>query len=235
MDLRTLLPLALLAVGSCGTTETEPVVDDAAPPVEPFAADSFADSVALAHGYDRWGEVERVAFDFVLNVDGEQRGSRAWEWFPRADSVSRTVMGQVTSFVRSAELDSVEREADAQFINDSYWVMMPFYLVWSEAGYTPTVTRGATAPISGEPATMLTVAYDDTGGYTPGDAYDLYVDDDYRLVEWVYRRGGGEEANVTTQWAGYRDLEGLLLPTEHPTEGPVVISHPDLSVELAGG
>lgn len=228
------LPLfPLVALAACGTTETEPVADDPSEAVAPFEADSFADSVALAHGYEHWADVERVDFDFVVTVDDTQRVDRAWTWFPRVDSVVRTVDEVATGFVRSGELDSVTREADAQFINDSYWVMMPYYLVWSQEGYAPTLTRSATAPMSGEPATMLTVAYEAEGGYTPGDAYDLYVDDEYRLVEWVYRRGGAEEPSMTTQWADYRDVEGLLLPATHPSQGPVAISHPDVTVVMA--
>lgn len=234
MDLRSLPVLAVLALSACGTVETDPGAAEA-PASDPFAPDSFADSVALAHGYDRWGDVARVAFDFVVAADDTHRVERAWTWYPRTDSVVRAVGGETTAYLRSAALDSVEREADAQFINDSYWLMMPFYLVWSEEGYTPTVTRGVRAPISGEEATMLTIAYDDRGGYTPGDAYDLYVGADYRLLEWVYRRGGGEEAGAITRWAGYRELEGLLLPTTHPSEGPVAITHPNVSVELVGG
>lgn len=220
---------ASLALAACGTVETEPVASGAP---AAFVADSFADSVALAHGYAAWSDVRRVDFDFVVEVNDTPRVDRGWTWYPRRDSVVLSAGDGLLSFVRGGDLDSAALEADGQFINDSYWVMMPFYLVWSEGGYSPTVTRGVTAPLSGAPATMLTVAYGAEGGYTPGDAYDLYVDADHRLTEWVFRRGGGEEATMTTAWTGYRDVEGLLLPTDHPGEGPVRIRHRDLSAVM---
>lgn len=223
------LGAAWLASSACGTTATEPVPAAAAA----FVADSFADSVALAHGYQHWRDVERLDFDFVVAVDDTQRVERDWSWYPRTDSVVREVGGERYGYVRGGGLDSLGTAADGEFINDSYWVLMPFYLVWSEDGYTPTVTRGATMPMSGEPATMLTVAYDDQGGYTPGDAYDLYVDDDYRLREWVYRRGGAEEPSMTMAWDGYRDVEGMQLPADHPGTGPLRISHPGVAAAMA--
>ena len=222
-----------LLLAACGTTETEPADQAGDVRVESFVPDSFADSVALAHGFEHWAQVERLDFDFVVAVADTPQVDRAWSWYPRTDSVVRTVDGQSMGYVRGAALDADATEADGQFINDSYWVLMPFYLVWSEDGYEATVDRDATMPMSGEPATLLTVAYGNEGGYTPGDAYDLYVDDDYRLTEWVYRRGGAPEPTMTTGWADYRNAEELLLPTTHPSAGPTLISPPAVTVVLA--
>lgn len=235
---RAARPLALLAavplcaallLPACGNGDAPVYVD--ATELPEFRPTTFADSVAAAHGYAAWDDVERIDFRFDVDVNDTNRVARDWTWYPRADSVVLRGSGGETAYRRNAgALAGGEREADANFINDSYWLLMPFYLVWSADGYAAEVQRGVSSPLGDEPRDMLTVRYGSEGGYTPGDAYDLYVDDDYRLREWVYRRGGQAQPSMTMDWSGYREIEGLALPSDHRGEGPVRIHHPVVRV-----
>ena len=220
---RALTAAALLVAAACSTS---------AGPADGSAAEaaSAIDSIAAAHGLARWSDVERLDFTFAVDVADTTRVRRAWTWYPRADSVTLATDGRTVAYVRSEPLDSVGRAADAEFVNDTYWLLMPFYLVWSEDGYERAVTYRDTMPLSGALGTKVTVQYRAEGGYTPGDAYDLYVDDGYRLREWVYRRGGQPAPSMVMDWGGYEDLGGLVLPTDHRGEGPVRISHPGTRV-----
>ena len=198
------------------------------PELEVWSPQTFADSVAAAHGYANWPVIERLDFDFQVEVADTVRTDRQWTWFPQRDSViAHSAEGSI-SFVRSNQLTDSETTADSRFINDSYWLLMPFYLVWSKDGYTSTVKRAQAAPLSEEPMTMLTIQYDQQGGYTPGDAYDLYIDEDYRLKEWTFRKGGQQEPSMSMSWEDYKELDGLLLPTNHSGSGPVRIFHEDV-------
>ena len=199
-------------------------------PTETFTPASTADSVAAAHGFADWPDVERLDFTFAVDVSDTNRVRRKWSWFPRRDSVVLQQDGTVTGYVRAAALDSTQSATDADFINDTYWLLMPFYLVWSADGYESAVTYRDTMPLSRELGTKLTVQYRAEGGYTPGDAYDLYLDDDRRLVEWVFRKGGQASPSMVMDWSGYETVGGLLLPTDHRTEGPVRIYHPGTEV-----
>ncbi len=61
----------------------------------------------------------------------------------------------------------------------------------------------------------ITVQYPDEGGYTPGDAYDLYLNPQTRLIEqWVYRRGGKADGSAMT-WEKHRQLGPIVVCTEH--------------------
>ena len=228
---------ALLVTVACGERhEAAPVVSPASgfSQARDFAGEAgrtFADSVALAHGLAAWSQVERFAFDFVVEVADTARVSRSWVWYPGRDSIVRTVDGEALGYLRVGTLDSAALAVDEQFVNDSYWVLMPLYLAWSADGYAASVTRDTVAPISGEPATMLTVAYGAAGGYTPGDAYDLFVDEAYVLREWVFRKGGQAEPSSVMSWDAYREVgPGIRVPTAHGASGrPVRILHGEVS------
>jgi len=64
---------------------------------------------------------------------------------------------------------------------------------------------------------VLTIVYDNKGGYTPGDAYDLYFDDDYIIREWVFRKANQAEPSMTTTWENYTAINGLKLALDHKT------------------
>lgn len=219
-----------LAFGVTGCRDSGSEVAWQAPAFSPV---TFADSVAAAHGFGTWAEVEDLSFTFAVDIDDTNRVMRSWRWFPMTDSVVSTTPQGTIAYTRSATLDSVTQVTDAKFINDTYWLLMPFYLVWSEEGYESSVTYRDTMPLSLTIGTKLTVQYRPQGGYTPGDAYDLYVDDDYRLREWTYRKGGQREPSMVLDWSAYEDENGLLLPADHRGDGALRIYHPNTTVTLA--
>ena len=62
---------------------------------------------------------------------------------------------------------------------------------------------------------MITILYTNDGGYTPGDAYDIYYDKDYFIKEWVYRAGNAKEASLTNTFENYQTFGDLKIATEH--------------------
>ena len=67
--------------------------------------------------------------------------------------------------------------------------------------------------ITGHPCVV--VSYPTEGGYTPGDAYDLFLDKNDRIIQWVYRRGGAKEPTRITTWEDHRQVGPLLLALNH--------------------
>ena len=225
-----LLLLPLLSLFSCGQEGQTGTEAESEVPV--FVASSLADSVALAHGFDRWAGIERLDFSFNVERNDTLKVARGWSWWPKSDSVLLREAEQETAFLRAnTAQDSAWLKADQKFINDSYWVLMPFYLVWSKDGYESLTTYNDTMPISGAGATKLTVQYRNEGGYTPGDAYDLYLDQQKMIREWAYRPGGQEEAALVMSWEDYRVVNGLQLPGDHRSQQGVRIYHPELGAE----
>lgn len=179
------------------------------------AEDSLPMKVAKAYGFDNFDKLTSIAYTWNVQVNPEIVRSRDWKW----NIKERTVLfaDADTSFTYSLDLPKEELpKIDGGFINDKYWLMFPFQLVW-DTGYTYVVMEDATAPISGDKCTQLTIIYNDADGYTPGDAYDLYLDEKFMIKEWVFRRGNGVEGRPIT-WENEKEFKGVKFATEHKND-----------------
>lgn len=166
---------------------------------------TISEKIAMAHGYDSWKEVSQI--DFTFNVDRDSSHfERSWSWKPVTNEVIMTTATDTISYKRS-EVDSLVVNADKGFINDKYWLLAPFNLVWDK-GIKETYSESAVAPVSGETLQKLTIVYTSDGGYTPGDAYDFYFGDDYLIKEWVFRKENAAEPGLITSWKITKTLMG---------------------------
>ncbi|WP_394751144.1 hypothetical protein [Spongiimicrobium salis] len=175
---------------------------------------SILEKVAQAHGYDQWKTVQKLEFTFNVDRGTEETThyERSWAWETKANIVS-----QDTIRYHRNELtpDSPEYRVNGGFVNDKYWLLAPFNLIWDKDNFTYEHSTEATAPISAESMQKLTIVYSNEGGYTPGDAYDFYFGDDYLVKEWVFRKANQEEANLATTWEAYEDFGGIPMATMH--------------------
>jgi len=181
-------------------------------------AGGLGQQVADTYGFADWDAVEVLGFTFNVQTP-ERRVARRWTWRPKENLVTLEVEGAEPITYRRDEIadDTPEsvRQADRQFINDSYWLLFPFQLVWSN----PAITDAgqASLPIGEGEGHKLVVRYPAEGGYTPGDAYDLYLDDAGLIVQWVYRGGGGEDGRAMT-WENNLNLGPIKVSSEHRNE-----------------
>ncbi|MCM5661599.1 hypothetical protein [Galbibacter mesophilus] len=177
------------------------------------------EKVAHAHGFKKWNKVETIKFTF--NVDRDTTHfERSWEWNPKKNEVTAIKDGESLTFNRSQILSDEELIADKNFINDVYWLLAPYKLVW-DTGLEYDEPTMAKAPISNDSLQKLTITYNSQGGYTPGDAYDFYLDENHEIKEWVYREDNSSSNCMITTWEDYRDYEGLKIATMHQNENGV--------------
>ena len=187
--------------------------------------------IAKAHGFDQWQDVKEITFTFNVDRDS-MHFERSWDWEPKTNNVT-AISGPDTLMYNRDSMDSIALKTNSGFINDRYWLMAPFNLMWDSNNYTYEHTEEATAPISEEPMQKLTIVYSNEGGYTPGDAYDFYFKDDYIIREWAYRKSNQEEPNLVSTWEDYVDVEGLQLAKQHNRpEGGMNLYFTGLSVTL---
>ena len=167
---------------------------------------STAQKIANAHGFENWKNVSELAFTF--------NGSRSWIWKPKTNDV--TLLGEKDTInYNRTKIDSVLTKTDGGFINDKFWLLVPFQLVWDK-GATISEPLIEEAPISKAKLNKITLTYsNESGGYTPGDAYDIYYDDDYLIKEWVFRRSNQAEPSLTTTFENYQDFNGIKIALEH--------------------
>lgn len=190
---------------------------------------SIPEKIAQAHGYSHWKSV--AEFTFTFNVDRDTTHlERTWIWQPKTNEVMSITTTDTLVYNRK-NMDSIAQKRNGGFINDRFWILAPFNLVWDAKNYTSEHQENQKAPISGEPMQKLTIVYGNKGGYTPGDAYDFYFKDDFILREWVFRKANQAEPSTTTTWEDYVTLEGLKLAQDHRnSEGDFSLNFTNLSV-----
>lgn len=190
---------------------------------------SILEKVAHAHGMENWNKVSEIRFTF--NVDRDtMHFERAWVWNTRSQEVRGISRGDTVLYNRKM-VDSLSQRADAAFINDKYWLLAPMNINWDRDNLTYSVEEKVPAPISNDSLTKLTVVYGNEGGYTPGDAYDFYLGDDYLVREWVFRKGNSPEPSSVSTWEGYQELSGLKISTMHKNkEGNFSLYFTDVEV-----
>jgi hypothetical protein len=174
--------------------------------------------LARQYGLEAFDRVEALRFTFNARV-GDKQVRRTWLWNPATGRVTFRADGQATgrTFTHPLPTDTTDpalRALDAKFVNDRYWLLFPLHLVWDQSAVVED--RGQAArPLGAGQARLIEVRYPPAGGYTPGDVYELFIDDNGMMAEWVYRRGGDAKPTRMTTWEDHRRLGPLMVARDH--------------------
>ncbi len=200
---------------------------DINPPAEGFNEDA-SDSLAMAiadevmeamGGRQAWDQTRHFAWDFF--------GARRLVWDKQLDRVrietpseSKVVLLDMKTMEGTLVQDGEEMtnpdslkkyldQAYGQWINDSYWLVMPFKL--KDSGVTLTYA-GEDSTMDGALADVLRLTFEDVGK-TPQNRYDVYVDKDTRFVsQWDYYPEASDEApRFSTLWKEYNKYGQVYL------------------------
>ena len=202
----------------------------------------IAEQIAKTYGLDSFGQIDAIRYTF--NIPGFKL-SRTWIWEPKANRVTyegKDKEGKPVkvTYVRSqldSQPDNVKKEIDPGFINDQYWLVLPFHFVW-DAGASVEDKGMQKVPGGKGSARHVVVKYPSNVGYTPGDTWELYVGPDNRIQKMVFHHGGTAKPSlVEVTWEGYKKAGPLLISTEHQgtADGnPAHIFFTDIAVRLAG-
>ncbi len=195
-----LLSTVLLLLASCKNEPEKTDISETSVTNE----ESITTKIADANGFENFEKVNQLYFTFNVKVNDTVRSQRSWKWYPKENKIELTEKGETFSYIKKDTLDEQAKVADQKFINDTYWLLFPYQLMWSDFNFEFNQT--ATAPISQQQMQGLTVNYGD-GGYTPGDTYRLYLSDDLMVKEWTYESAGGR--TLTTTWEDYETFNGI--------------------------
>lgn len=183
---------------------------------KPELPDTLPFQVAKAYGFENFDQINSIAYTWNVQRDSVNVVSRDWKWNIKDSTVYYS--GPDTTFTYSLTADSLPKQ-DGAFINDKYWAMMPFQLAW-DSGYTYETAENVPSPLKGTNSTKLTIVYNSGEpktpgmGYTPGDAYDLYIDENKMILEWTFRRGNGAEGRTWT-WENVQQFGPIKLAQDH--------------------
>src|SRR5260370_19625655 len=205
----------------------------------------IAEQIAKTYGIDSWGQIEAIRYTFNIDLPGVKL-SRTWVWEPKANRVTYEGKDKAgnpvkVTYVRSqlsSQPDNVKNEIDPGFVNDQYWLVFPFHVVW-DTGASVEDKGMQKLPLGGGPARLVSVKYPSDGGYTPGDTWDLYVGPDNRVRQMLFRHGAGATAPIkgtTVTWAGYKKAGPILVSTDHRGTAdarPLTLTFTNVAVKLA--
>lgn len=189
--------------------------EDSSSQLEVNSNRTTAETIAYKNGFENWKNVSEIQFTFNVDRNGNHF-ERSWTWNPKTDAVTMKSAQDTVSYNR-ATMDTIAQKTDASFINDKYWLLAPYNLVWDN-GIQTSEKENVIAPISKDTLNQLTIVYGNDGGYTPGDAYDFYFGKDFVIKEWVYRKGNDSVPSMTTTWEDYEGFNGLNIAKMHKDE-----------------
>lgn len=225
-----LLASAVLVFGATSWAQTRPPIFE---------------KVAKTCGLDSWDQIQALRYTWNIEY-GAFNLSRSWEWEPKTTKVTYEGKDKdgkpvKVTYMRSdlgSQPDSVKNEVDPGFINDNYTFLFPLKAYWDSS---PAVIDAGmfNLPVGGGSAELVAVKYPaESGGYTPGDTWQLYVGKDYRVEYWVYLRGGAKKPSLLfATWGGYKKAGPLLVSTDRRGFGdgkPIRIFFTDVAVKVTG-
>jgi hypothetical protein len=199
--------------------------------------------IAKAYGLDSFGQIEAIRYTWNVEFPAGKI-SNTWEWNPKTDTVSYEGKDKEGNPVKAnyrrsqleSQSDDIKKKIDPAFANDQYWLLLPFHVVWD--GATITDEGMQKLPLGDGSAQRVVAKYPSEGGYQPGDAWDLYIGPDKRIVEIAYHRGANNPPKlVMASYADYKKAGPLLVSTDHrgTIDGkPLRIWISDVSVKLTG-
>lgn len=192
------------------------------------AAIELADSIMVAlGGRKNWDATRFISWNFF--------GARDLVWDKKdgrvrieshRDSTTyllnlNTMEGRVQ--VKGQELtqaDSLAKMLDRAkkiWINDSYWLVMPFKL--KDSGVTLKYL-GSDTLVNKQRYNVLQLTFENVGA-TPQNKYHLFVDVHDKLIRYwsYYSDASNDSANWTRPWDNYKKYGNILLSADRSDEG----------------
>lgn len=217
----------LLILMGCQPTATPDANQPANPPAEGFRAEaSDAKAIALADsvmarmgGRKAWDDTRYLRWTFfgrrtLLWDKQEQRvridipADSTVLLYDLADNTGRAQVGgeEITD---TSQLSDLLERAKAIWINDAYWLVMPYKL--KDSGVALTYL-GVDTTAQGQSAEVLQLTFEGVGN-TPQNKYHVYVDPaEYLVTQWAYfPTADAEEPAIVTPWSDYQEYGRILL------------------------
>ena len=242
-----LLLLFIVLLGACTSQNKSPDVIPstsdglvARTKSEQKANEIFLPLLAAMGGQEKWDAIRYISWNFF--------GARdlvwdKWEGRVRIESPKNktvylvninTSEGRVQrDGVEITHPDSLAQElqmAKSIWINDSYWLAMPWKL--RDPGVTMTYLRDDTTT-TGIASSVCELTFDKVGD-TPQNKYEIYVDKSDDLIkEWAFFRDAAQEKpSAVWPWDNYKEYNGVLLSGDRSDKkGPFNIKVDDDMVD----
>jgi hypothetical protein len=223
----TALSVLLILPATAGAQQRSPIVE----------------KLAQTYGFESFGQIEAIRYTFNVQSPGRDL-SRSWIWEPKTDQVTyegkdKSGKPVKVTYLRSqlgSQSAEVKDDIDPGFLNDNYWLILPFHFVW-DTDATVEDAGMQKLPLGNGSAEKVVVKYPSGGGYSQGDTWELYVAPDGRIEEMGYHAGGPTKHDVIATWADYKKAGPLLVSLEHRGTNngqPAHVFFSNVAVKLVG-
>jgi hypothetical protein len=190
---------------------------------DPKAVQLADEVMAAMGGRKAWDNTQLIAWNFFGN---RKLVWDKWNGMVRVDNLrdDQTVLLNINTdkgrvFRGGRELtepDSIAKyvkAGKAAWINDSYWLVMPFKL--KDSGVTLKYLGDTTATKDGKPADLIQMTFKGVG-VTPDNKYHVWVDKQSHLVtQWAhFSKYTDPTPRFTLPWGDYQKHGAILLSGE---------------------
>lgn len=171
-------------------------------------------------GYENWNNTQYIAWKFFgrrMHYWNKWTGDHRMESKGRVTIMNlNTMKGKMyVNGVEETNPDSLMRyfkSAKSAWINDSYWMFMPYKL--KDSGVTLKY-QGEGKMMDGKSANILQLTFENVGD-TPDNKYLVYVNKDNNMVEqWdFFRKYNDEKPGFTTPWHNWTKHGNIMLSAD---------------------
>lgn len=223
----TLIVSFIACTQNSKTTSNQAATMDENPPATGFnitASDQKAIALADATmkamgGRTAWDKLHYVAWNFfgARDLVWDKQTGRVRIDFPKDSSIYlvnvNTMEGKVwrkgQEITQADSLKKYLNIAKSIWINDAYWLVMPFKL--KDSGVTLKYLRQDTIQ-GGAAADVLELTFEKVGD-TPENKYEVFIDKYDNLVkQWAFfPKADMEKAAAIWPWDNYKNYKGLML------------------------
>jgi hypothetical protein len=181
--------------------------------------------MARMGGWESWDRTRFVSWRFfggrqhywdrengAIRIESETDDGR-WLWLMNVHDGTGRVWRDGTALVADELREALEQGREI-WINDSYWVFMPYKLL--DPGVT--LRHAGQRPLpDGRAADVLELTFEPGVGVTPQNRYEVFVARDSGLVEqWsFFREASDAEPAFSLPWAKWQRFGEILLATDH--------------------
>lgn len=220
------LVIVALALGTLLSCATKTIIKGN-PAMEGFnAIDSDQKAIALADmAMEAMGG--RTAYENARYLSWNFFGSRMHVWDKKTGDVyikslkddyelnmnindmKGSLMMEGQKITQQDSLTKYIQKGKEMWINDSYWLVMPYKL--KDSGVTLKYI-GEAYTEDGVPTDKLELTFEKVG-VTPQNKYHVHIQKDSKLVvQWdFFTNATDEEPRFSTPWKGYKEYGGILL------------------------
>jgi hypothetical protein len=173
-------------------------------------------------GEEQWDNLQYVSWTFfgARHLVWDKIGGRVRIDSPRDTSIYLLNLNSLEGKVIKGgeevtdpeELKKLLNRAEGIWINDAYWLFMPFKL--QDPGVTVNYMREDTM-LGGQPASVLALTFEEVGN-TPENKYEVYIDKADNLIkQWAYFKEADQETPPKIwPWDNYQSYNGLMLSSD---------------------